>query len=392
MKQTAALTDALAKRILILDGAMGTMLQSFHFSEQDFRGSVFADHSCNLTGDNDVLNLTQPGAVLSVHTKYLEAGADIIETNTFNANRFSQAEYGLAEKVYELNRAGAAIARSAADSFTELTPGKPRFVAGSIGPTGKTLSMSPSVADPAFRELTFFELADAYHEAAAGLLDGGADMLLIETIFDTLNAKAAIYAISKLKEERGGEPIPVMISGTLSDASGRLLAGQNVEAFLISVMHTPDLLSIGFNCALGATEMKPYIAELARKAPCRISAHPNAGLPDELGRYKQTPQEMGAILRSFADEGLLNIAGGCCGTNPDHIRAIAQALEGAAPRPEGQDLLSKSYCRRCHAPTLYRISRDKIFSIFRYLSQRSECFSISYHFSVQLEFINLNQC
>ncbi len=333
MKQTAALSDALAKRILILDGAMGTMLQSFHFTESDFRGTVFADHPCNLTGDNDVLNLTQPGAVLSVHTKYLEAGADIIETNTFNANRFSQAEYGLADKVYELNRAGAAIARSAADSFTELTPGKPRFVAGSIGPSGKTLSMSPSVADPAFRELTFFELADAYHEAAAGLLDGGADILLIETIFDTLNAKAAIYAISKLKEERGGEPIPVMISGTLSDASGRLLAGQNVEAFLISVMHTPDLLSIGFNCALGATEMKPYIAELARKAPCRISAHPNAGLPDELGRYKQTPQEMGAILRSFADEGLLNIAGGCCGTNPDHIRAIAQALEGAAPRP-----------------------------------------------------------
>ncbi len=333
MKQTAALTDALAKRILILDGAMGTMLQSFHFSEQDFRGTVFAEHPCNLAGDNDVLNLTQPGAVLSVHTKYLEAGADIIETNTFNANRFSQAEYGLAEKVYELNRAGAAIARSAADSFTELNPGKPRFVAGSIGPTGKTLSMSPSVEDPACRELTFFELAEAYREAASGLLDGGADILLIETVFDTLNAKAAIYAISKLKEERGGEPIPVMISGTLSDASGRLLAGQNVEAFLISVLHTPDLLSIGFNCALGAAEMKPYIAELARKAPCRISAHPNAGLPDELGKYKQTPQEMGAILRALADEGLLNIAGGCCGTNPDHIRAIAQALEGAAPRP-----------------------------------------------------------
>lgn len=329
------LDSALAECILILDGAMGTMLQSFHFTEKDFRSNIFAAHPVNLAGDNDVLNLTQPDAVRSVHEKYLDAGADIIETNTFNANAVSQADYALSDpaSVYELNRAGAAIARAAADARTAQDPAKPRFVAGSMGPTGKTLSMSPSVNDPAYRDITFEQLVSAYETAAEGLLDGGADILLIETIFDTLNAKAAIYAIAKVKEKRGGIRIPVMISGTVSDASGRLLAGQNTEAFLISVCHAPDLLSIGFNCALGATEMRPHIAELARKAPCRISAHPNAGLPDELGRYSQTPAEMGSILKTFADDGLLNIAGGCCGTNPDHIRAIAEALKGAAPRP-----------------------------------------------------------
>ena len=333
-QRLTALHNALQERILILDGAMGTMLQKFNFSDDDFRGNVFRDHSHILKGDNDVLNLTQPQAVLSVHAEYLRAGADIIETNTFNANRFSQQEYGLSDKVYELNRAGAAIARSAADAFTEQDPAKPRFVAGSMGPTGKTLSLSPSVSDPAYRDLTFDELAEAYEEAAAGLIDGGADILLIETSFDTLNVKAAIYAIGELKRKRGNDmlPVPVMISGTIADASGRLLSGQNAEAFLISVSHTADWLSIGFNCALGATEMRPYLAELAAKAPCFISAHPNAGLPDESGHYKQTPEEMARIMRSFADEGLLNIAGGCCGTSPAHIKAIAEAMRGAIPR------------------------------------------------------------
>ncbi len=326
------LFEALKQRILILDGAMGTMLQKFQFSEHDFRGSRFADHPVNLKGNNDVLNLTQPDAIRSVHEKYLEAGADIIETNTFNANIFSQADYGLGDpaQVYELNKAGAAIARAAANRWT--TPEKPRFVAGSMGPTGKPLSLSPSVSDPAFRDLTFDELADAYETAAAGLLDGGADLLLIETVFDTLNAKAAIYAISRLKRKRGGILIPTMISGTVSDASGRLLSGQNVEAFLISVSHAEDLVSVGFNCALGAAEMRPCIAELAAKAPCGVSAHPNAGLPDESGQYRQTPEQMGQILHTFAEDGLLNIAGGCCGTNPDHIRAIADALTGLPPR------------------------------------------------------------
>ncbi len=332
MESDSLLTAALRERILILDGAMGTMLQGFGFTESDFRGSRFANHCVNLKGDNDVLNLTQPEAVMSVHEKYLAAGADIIETNTFNANAFSQSDYGLddAALIYELNKAGAAIARIAADRWS--TPEKPRFAAGSIGPTGKTLSLSPSVTDPAYRELSFDELSAAYEIAVSGLLDGGADILLIETVFDTLNAKAAIHAIARVKAKRGGKPIPVMISGTVSDASGRLLAGQSVEAFLISVSHAEDLVSIGFNCALGAEEMRPYIEELARKAPCGVSAHPNAGLPDESGQYRQTPEQMGKILRSFAEAGLLNIAGGCCGTNPDHIRAIAAALAGVPPR------------------------------------------------------------
>lgn len=326
------LYDALNRRILILDGAMGTMLQKFRFADADFKGTAFRDHPHPLAGNNDILNLTQPQAVLSVHARYLEAGADIIETNTFNSNAVSQAEYGLESRVYDIARAGAALARSAADAVTEQTPDRPRFVAGSIGPTGKTLSMSADVSDPAAREITFSQLAAAYETAVAGLVDGGADILLIETVFDTLNAKAALYAIAEFKRKRGIDRIPVMVSGTISDASGRLLAGQSAEAFLISVTHCPDLLSVGFNCALGAAEMRPWLAELASKAPCLISAHPNAGLPDELGRYRQTPEEMARIMRSFADDGLLNIAGGCCGTNPDHIRAIAGAMNGAAPR------------------------------------------------------------
>ncbi len=318
---------SLQNRILILDGAMGTMLQAQGLTEANFRGSHFNSLKKELKGNNDVLCITCPEAVMKVHNAYLEAGADIIETNTFNSNAVSQADYGLQDLVYELNKAGAAVARAAADAYTRRNPAKPRFVAGSIGPTGRTCSMSPDVNNPALRNITFDELAATYQTAASGLIDGGADILLIETIFDTLNCKAAIYGIESELRERGLR-MPVMISGTVSDASGRMLTGQNVEAFLISVAHTPDLLSIGFNCALGATEMRPHIAELAAKAPFRISAHPNAGLPDEFGRYAQTPERMGAILKEFAQSNLLNIVGGCCGTTPAHIKAIAEAVHG----------------------------------------------------------------
>lgn len=321
----------LSNRILVLDGAMGTMLQSFGLTEADFRHGYFESHSMDLKGNNDVLNLTRPDAVTKVHNLYLEAGADLIETNTFNANAVSQSEYHLTDQVYRLNEAGARVARAAADAYTQRTPEKPRFVAGSMGPTGRTLSMSPDVNNPAFRNLTFDELSDTYRVAALGLIDGGADILLVETIFDTLNAKAALYGIQDARSERGIR-IPVMFSGTVSDASGRLLSGQNVEAFLISISHAPDLLSVGFNCALGASEMRPHLSELSSKCPFLVSAHPNAGLPDELGRYRQTPEKMGEIIREFAQSGLLNIVGGCCGTNPAHIKAIAEAVSGIAPR------------------------------------------------------------
>jgi len=326
-----ALSKLLAERILILDGAMGTMLQAQKLTEEQFRSARFADHSKNLKGNNDILNITCPEAVLKVHRLYLEAGADIIETNTFNSTSISQSDYKMEAYVYEMAKEGARVARQAADEFTAKSPAKPRLVAGSIGPTSRTASMSPDINDPGARNVTFDELAASYKECAAGLIDGGADILLIETIFDTLNCKAAIYAIAELREERG-IPVPVMISGTVSDGSGRLLAGQTVEAFLISVLHTPDLVSVGFNCALGATEMRPHIAELSAKCPAHVSAHPNAGLPDEFGRYRQDPQTMGSILKEFAQAGLLNIAGGCCGTNPDHIAAIAKALDGIRPR------------------------------------------------------------
>ena len=329
--RTSLLYSQLAKKILVLDGAMGTMLQAFKPEESDFRGNIFQDHPIPLKGNNDVLCLTRPEMVRSVHHRYLEAGADIIETNTFNSNKVSQKEYGLSDEVYRLARAGAEIAVQEAAEFTAKDPAKPRFVAGSIGPTGKTLSMSPDVANPAYRDLSFDEMVDSYRPAIEGLIDGGADILLIETIFDTQNAKAAAYAAELVFEEKQIH-LPVMFSGTVSDASGRLLAGQNVEAFLISVSHVPDLLSIGFNCALGAEEMRPHIEELAAKASCFVSAHPNAGLPDELGRYHQTPEKMAEIISGLAGRGLLNIVGGCCGTNPDFIAAIAKAVEGVAPR------------------------------------------------------------
>lgn len=330
-KKIEFLKSQLQKRILVLDGAMGTMLQAQGLKESDFNAGPFANHPKPLMGDNDVLCITRPDAVKTVHNAYLEAGADIIETNTFNSNAVSQADYGLEDRVYDLAFAGAKIAREAADAMTARTPGKPRFVAGSMGPTGRTASMSPSVDDPAARNITFDELAATYQVQAEALIDGGADILLVETIFDTLNAKAAVYAIGNAMRTRNTR-IPVMLSATLSDASGRMLAGQCAEAFLISMLHTEELLTVGFNCALGAEEMHPHLAELAAKAPCLVSAHPNAGLPDIFGKYEQTPDQMAAIIREFAEEGLLNIVGGCCGTTPAHIGAIAKAVEGIAPR------------------------------------------------------------
>ena len=329
--RTELLYSELSKRILVLDGAMGTMLQAFQPEEKDFRGTFFQDHPITLKGNNDVLCLTSPEMVRSVHRRYLEAGADIIETNTFNSNRVSQKEYGLSGEVYRLARAGAEIAAAEAADFTGRNPEKPRFVAGSVGPTGKMLSMSPDVSNPAFRDLSFDEMVEAYRPAIEGLVDGGADIILIETIFDTLNAKAAAYAAELVFEEKN-QKLPIMFSGTVSDASGRLLAGQDVQAFLISVSHVPELLSIGFNCALGAEEMSPYIEELSANAACFVSAHPNAGLPDETGKYHQTPEKMAEIIRDMAEKGLLNIVGGCCGTNPDFIGAIAEAVKDLPPR------------------------------------------------------------
>lgn len=330
-KKIEFLKQQLQKRILVLDGAMGTMLQAGGLKESDFNTGIFANHPRPLAGDNDVLCITRPDAVKRVHMAYLEAGADIIETNTFNSNAVSQADYGLEDRVYDLALAGAKVAREAADEMTRRTPDRPRFVAGSMGPTGRTCSISPSVEDPAARNISFDELVETYQVQAEALIDGGVDLLLVETIFDTLNAKAAIYAIRNAMRTRNVR-IPLMLSATLSDASGRMLAGQSAEAFLISVLHAEELLSVGFNCALGAEEMHPHLAELAAKAPCLVSAHPNAGLPNSFGAYEQTPEQMAKVIRSFAEEGLLNIVGGCCGTTPAHIAAIARAVEGIAPR------------------------------------------------------------
>ncbi len=327
----STLQSLLAQRILILDGAMGTMIQRHNLTEADFRGARFAGSATPLKGNNDLLCLTRPDVIAGIHRAYLEAGADILETCSFNSNSVSQADYCLQSLVYELNLEAARLARREADAFTARTPHKTRFVAGVLGPTGKTASLSPDVNHPGARHITFDELAAAYAEAIRGLADGGADLLLVETVFDTLNAKAALFAISEFAE-RTGRRFPVMISGTIADASGRLLAGQTPEAFLNSVAHAPDLLSIGFNCALGAKEMRPHLIELSAKAPCFTSAHPNAGLPNAFGLYDQSPEQMAEIVREFAREGLLNIAGGCCGTSPEHIAAIARALEGVPPR------------------------------------------------------------
>ncbi|OXA83638.1 methionine synthase [Flavobacterium columnare] len=319
------LQDILKQRILVLDGAMGTMLQRYKFEEEDFRGERFKDFPHPLKGNNDLLSLTQPEAVKEVHRLYFQAGADIVETNTFSGTTIGMADYHMEDLVYELNFQSAKIAREVADEFTD----KPRFVAGSIGPTNRTASMSPDVNDPGYRAVTFDDLKIAYRQQVEALIDGGADILLVETIFDTLNAKAALFAIEEVKEDRGLD-IPVMVSGTITDASGRTLSGQTVEAFLISIQHIP-LLSIGFNCALGADQLKPYLKRLAHNTQLNISAHPNAGLPNAFGQYDQTAEEMQQLIREYLDENLVNIIGGCCGTTPEHIKLIAEAVAPLTP-------------------------------------------------------------
>ena len=321
----------LEQRILVIDGAMGTMIQRYKLTEQDYRGERFRDWPCDLKGNNDLLSLTRPDIVEQIHRDYLEAGADIIETNTFSSTSIAQADYQMQELAYELNLASARIARKVADEFTGKDPSRPRFVAGAIGPLNKTLSISPNVNDPGYRAVTFDEVVGAYYEQVKGLTDGGADLLLVETIFDTLNAKAAVFAIRKFFREQGKEPLPVMISGTITDASGRTLSGQTVEAFYTSLMHARPL-SVGLNCALGAKEMRPYIDELSQIASCYVSAYPNAGLPNAMGEYDEQPADTAHYLEDWAKEGFVNIVGGCCGTTPDHIRHIAEKVKNLSPR------------------------------------------------------------
>lgn len=322
--------EILGERILVLDGAMGTMLQRYKFQEEDFRGERFKDWEHPLQGNNDLLSLTQPEAIAEVHRKYYAAGADIVETNTFSGTTIAMADYYMEELVYELNFESAKIAKKVADEFTVKEPHKPRFVAGSMGPTNKTASMSPDVNDPGFRAISFDELRIAYKQQAEALIDGGADLLLVETIFDTLNAKAALFAIEEVKEERGID-IPIMVSGTITDASGRTLSGQTAEAFLISISHIP-ILSVGFNCALGASQLVPHLEVLAKKTDYCVSAHPNAGLPNAFGEYDETPDQMAEQIKEYVEKGLVNIVGGCCGTNPDHISAIAELVKQYDPR------------------------------------------------------------
>ena len=322
--------EVLRERILVLDGAMGTMIQAYGFEEEDFQGKRFRQHSCPLKGNNDLLSITQPQAIREIHEKYLEAGADILETNTFSSTSIGMADYEMEDLVYELNFASAKIAKEAAEAFTLKDPSKPRFVAGSIGPTNKTASMSPDVNDPGYRAIDFDALVQAYREQAIGLLEGGVDIFLVETIFDTLNAKASIYAIDSLLEERGLE-IPIMISGTITDASGRTLSGQTVEAFAISLSHA-SILSMGLNCALGADQLYGYVQRLSDFCPHFISAHPNAGLPNAFGAYDQTADEMRDLIEPYLKDSLVNIIGGCCGTTPEHIRQIALLAEKYSPR------------------------------------------------------------
>ncbi len=328
----AALHDALKKRILVLDGAMGTMIQRVKpaLMEADFRGERFKDSAKDLKGNNDLLNITRPDVIASIERDYLDAGADIIETNTFASTSIAQADYDLQSVAREMNLAGAKIARATADEYTAKDPSKPRWVAGAIGPTNRTASISPNVNDPGFRNVTFDELKAAYKEETEALVEGGVDILLIETIFDTLNAKAAVLAVEEVFEQMG-ESLPVMISGTITDQSGRTLSGQTAEAFWNSLRHVKPL-SVGFNCALGAAQMRPYIAEVSRVSDVYVSAYPNAGLPNAFGEYDETPDQTAGHLSGWAKDGLVNIVGGCCGTTPGHIRAIAQAVKGLSPR------------------------------------------------------------
>ncbi|QIY84621.1 5-methyltetrahydrofolate--homocysteine methyltransferase [Chryseobacterium sp. NEB161] len=330
MKNSEQLYKALVERILILDGAMGTMIQRYNFTEEDYRGERFKDWKSPLKGNNDLLSLTQPEAIEEIHRKYLLAGADIIETNTFSGTTIAMADYHMEDLVYELNYESAKIAKKVCDEFTAQNPDKPRFVAGSIGPTNRTASLSPDVNDPGYRAITFDELRVAYKQQAEALLDGGSDILLVETIFDTLNAKAALFAIDEIREERNIK-IPIMVSGTITDASGRTLSGQTADAFLISVSHM-DLISVGFNCALGAKQLTPYLEILSNHTNFGISAYPNAGLPNAFGQYDESPEYMAEQIKEYVDKGLINIIGGCCGTTPDHIKAIADLVQTYQPR------------------------------------------------------------
>jgi 5-methyltetrahydrofolate--homocysteine methyltransferase len=322
--------DLLRERILVLDGAMGTMIQRYKLEEDDFRGERFKDHPHPLKGNNDLLSITRPDIIKAIHREYLDAGADILETNTFSGTTIAQADYHLQDAVYDINFYSAKIAREVADEFTRKDPSKPRFVAGAMGPTNKVASLSPDVNNPGYRAITFDELAVAYKQQALALLDGGVDLLLLETITDTLNTKAALFSIQEILEERNID-VPIMVSGTITDASGRTLSGQTTEAFLVSVSHVP-LLSIGLNCALGADMLRPYLQVLNEKAPFFTSAYPNAGLPNEFGHYDQTPEQMAVLVEEYLKEGLVNIIGGCCGTTPDHIRKIAVLVKNYKPR------------------------------------------------------------
>jgi len=322
--------EVLKERILVIDGAMGTMIQRHKLEEEDFRGDRFPNHAHPLKGNNDILSITRPDIIKDIHRQYFEAGADIIETNTFSGTTIAQADYHLEDAVYDINYESARIAKEVADEFTAKEPHKPRYVAGAMGPTNKTASLSPDVNNPGFRAITFDELAQAFKDQARALIDGGVDLLLLETIIDTLNVKAALFAIQELFDELGKE-LPVMVSGTITDASGRTLSGQTTDAFLISVSHVP-LLSVGLNCALGASALRPYLKVLDDKAPFFVSAYPNAGLPNEFGHYDQTPEEMAVQVEEYLQEGLVNIVGGCCGTTPDHIRKIAEVAARYKPR------------------------------------------------------------
>src|SRR5688572_18186232 len=326
----ALLHDVLRDRVLMLDGAMGTMIQRHQLTEADFRGERFSDQPKDQRGNSDLLNLTRPEVIGSIHREYMAAGADIVETNTFTSTAIAQADYGLETFVYEMNVEGARLAKAAALEWTAKTPDRPRFAAGSLGPMNRTLSISPDVNDPAFRGMTFDQARSAYEEQVRGLIDGGVDLLLLETIFDTLNAKAAIAAMEGVFEERHVR-VPLMISVTVTDRSGRTLSGQTLDAFYVSIRHARPF-AIGINCALGAREMRPYLEELARIAQGHVLCYPNAGLPNAFGEYDQHPAETAELLRDFVTSGLVNIVGGCCGTTPDHIRAVGAAVEGLTPR------------------------------------------------------------
>ena len=326
----ANIYDILKDKILVLDGAMGTMIQEYKFSESDYRGSRFKDHPCSVKGNNDLLSITQPEAIKSIHEKYLEVGSDIIETNTFSSTSIGMADYSMESIVYDINFESAKIAKEAALKYSKITPEKPRFVAGSIGPTNRTASMSPDVNDPGFRAITFDDLVKAYSEQINALIDGGVDILLIETIFDTLNAKAALFAVDSVLEQRNLS-VPIMISGTITDASGRTLSGQTVEAFVTSLSHVP-LLSIGLNCALGADLLLPYLKRLSKVTNFYTSAFPNAGLPNAFGEYDQTAEEMRDLIKEYLESKSVNIIGGCCGTTPEYIKLIAEEASKFKPR------------------------------------------------------------